>query len=288
MAFIRKILYPVNFSPSCIAMGPYVKRAADMFGAEVFLIHVVEPGGLSSFELYSRPYPEVEEEQLAIAKDKLHSFLTKEFPAEKCQRIVTGGDPAREIAQVAREGKFDLIVMPTHAGFFREMLIGSTTAKVLNDADCPVLTSRHAEKIVPRPLDHREWLCAVGMRSNADRVIRLAKQAAAEVNSKLSIIHAVRAEGAEKVTLLDLEGQTHSTERQQAGQRVAEIQQLVGPEVPVQVVVGSVKQALLEAAGRFDADVLIIGRSPQPGSRGRMRDLTYTVIRDSPFPVLSV
>jgi nucleotide-binding universal stress UspA family protein len=53
-------------------------------------------------------------------------------------------------------------------------------------------------------------------------------------------------------------------------------------------VVGSVKQALLEVAGRFDADVLIIGRSPRPGSHGRMRDLTYTVIRDSPFPVLSV
>jgi hypothetical protein len=34
--------------------------------------------------------------------------------------------------------------------------------------------------------------------------------------------------------------------------------------------------------------VLIIGRSPQPGSMGRLRDLTYVVIRDAPCPVLSV
>ena len=37
-----------------------------------------------------------------------------------------------------------------------------------------------------------------------------------------------------------------------------------------------------------DADVLMIGRSHQPGGHGRMRDLTYAMVRDSPFPVLSV
>jgi hypothetical protein len=42
--------------------------------------------------------------------------------------------------------------MPTHTGTFRRMLLGSTTAKVLNDADCLVLTSTHAETIAPRPL----------------------------------------------------------------------------------------------------------------------------------------
>jgi nucleotide-binding universal stress UspA family protein len=49
-----------------------------------------------------------------------------------------------------------------------------------------------------------------------------------------------------------------------------------------------VKDALVEAAGRTDADVLFIGRSPQSGALGRLRDLTYTVVRDAPFPVLSV
>ena len=60
------------------------------------------------------------------------------------------------------------------------------------------------------------------------------------------------------------------------------------PAPPVNIVVGSVKAALLEAAKRYDADVLIIGRGLQSGARGRLRDLTYAIVRDSPFPVLSV
>ena len=38
----------------------------------------------------------------------------------------------------------------------------------------------------------------------------------------------------------------------------------------------------------FDADVLIIGRAPQSDPHGRVRDLTYAIVRDSPFPVLSI
>ena len=62
----------------------------------------------------------------------------------------------------------------------------------------------------------------------------------------------------------------------------------VGSEAPVRVAVGPVKEALLEAARLSDADVFMIDRSPQPGAYGRIRDLTYSMIRDSPFPVLSV
>ena len=53
------------------------------------------------------------------------------------------------VAELARIGGFDLIIMPTHAGRFRRMLLGSTTAKVLNDADCPVMTTQHAEAVIP-------------------------------------------------------------------------------------------------------------------------------------------
>jgi hypothetical protein len=35
-------------------------------------------------------------------------------------------------------------------------------------------------------------------------------------------------------------------------------------------------------------DVLVIGRSPQSGVSGRLRDLSYAVVRDAPCPVLSV
>jgi hypothetical protein len=43
-----------------------------------------------------------------------------------------------------------------------------------------------------------------------------------------------------------------------------------------------------QAAAEFDADVFIIGRTSERESVGRLRDSTYAVVRDSPFPVLSV
>ena len=288
MPSIASILYPVDFSPSCIAMAPYVKRAAVLLEARVSLIHVVDPTGYNGLQLYVRPISEVSEEHMAIGRDRLDSFLTAEFPAAEFPRILTSGDAATEIARVAREDRFNLIIMPTHSGIFRQMLLGSTTAKVINDADCPVLTSRHAQTIAPRPLEHREWLCAVGLSSNSERVLRFASQVAAQARGKLSIIHAVQAGDTNLPIQLDLREEIHSAERQEANRRIADLQQMIGVDAPVRIAVGQVKEALLEAAREADADALIIGRSHQPGAHGRMRDLTYAMVRDSPFPVLSV
>jgi hypothetical protein len=41
VGLITNIFFPVNFSPSCIAMGAYFKRAPASFGARVLLIQVV-------------------------------------------------------------------------------------------------------------------------------------------------------------------------------------------------------------------------------------------------------
>jgi nucleotide-binding universal stress UspA family protein len=288
MSLIATILYPVDFSSSCVAMAAYVKRAAALLGASVSLVHVVDPTGYNGMQLYVRPISEVLEEYMGIGRERLNSFLSAEFPVAECPRILASGDAANEIARVAREERFDLIIMPTHSGKFRQMLLGSTTAKVINDADCPVLTSRHAETIAPRPLEHREWLCAIGLSSNSERVLRFAGQVAGQARGKLSIIHAVQAGEADLLVQLKLREKVHSIEKQEASRRIADLLKMVGMDAPVRIAVGSVKEALLEAARESDADVLMIGRSHQGGSHGRMRDLTYAMVRDSPFPVLSV
>jgi nucleotide-binding universal stress UspA family protein len=288
MAPITNILFPVDFSASCIAMAPYVKRAATLFGAKVSLMYAFDPASHNGFELYLlRRAEEIAEEHQTIGRDRLNSFLEEEFPISQHPRIVVAGDAAKQIAEVAKNG-FDLIIMPTHAGIFRRMLIGSTTAKVLNDADSPVLTSRHAEKIAPRPSEHRELLCTIGLDRDSERVLRQAHQIAQEAHANLHIIHAIQATDPNMTIQLDIEEQVQADEREQARQRIADLQRRVGSQAPVQIVVGPVKEALLQAARRFDADALIIGRGPQSGAHGRLRDLTYAMVRDSPFPVLSI
>jgi nucleotide-binding universal stress UspA family protein len=149
---IEKILFPVDFSTSCVDISDYVKRAAAMFRARVTLVHVCDPTSHNGFELYLRSVQDIAADHWDMGRRRLDSFLASAFPLAECPRILRSGEPADEIAEVARTGGFDLIIMPTHAGRFRQMLLGSTTAKVLNDVECPVLTTEHAHTIVPRSL----------------------------------------------------------------------------------------------------------------------------------------
>jgi nucleotide-binding universal stress UspA family protein len=288
MTTTQNILFPVDFSPSCVAMAAYVKRAAAIFGARVTLVHVFDLYSHDGFQLYVRPLSEVAEEQQNLARDKLDSFLKFEFPLVECPRILSSGDAAAQIVQLAKTGRFDLIIMPTHAGLFRRMLLGSTTAKVLNDADCPVLTTQHAETISPRQLEHREWVCAIGLNADSERVLRYASQAAGAVHANLTLVYVIPASGPDLPVELDLEERLELVKRQAAIRRIEELQSAAGSHALVSIAIGPIRDMLIEAARRLRADVLVIGRSPQSGVLGRLRDLSYAVARDAPCPVLSV
>jgi nucleotide-binding universal stress UspA family protein len=290
MTTIQNILFPVDFSASCTAMAPYIKRAAAIASAKVTLLYVLEPSAsaASGFELLARPLREVEEDRESVARAKLDSYLPSEFPLDHSPRLLLAGEAAAQIAKVARERGFDLIVMPTHAGVFRRMLLGSTTAKVLNDADCPVLTTQHAETISPRRIEHREWVCAIGLTPDSTRVLRYASQTVETFHGNLSLIHAIPGAEPGLPVQLDLEERLQSAERDAARHRIEELQRRVGSHARVSIAIGRIKDALTEAASRLQADVLVIGRSSQSGAQGRLRDLTYVVVRDAPCPALSV
>jgi nucleotide-binding universal stress UspA family protein len=288
MTTIQNILFPVDFSPSCIAMAAYVKRSAAIFGARVTLAHVFDLYNHDAFQLYVRPLSEVSEEQQNVARDKLDSFLKSEFPVGECPRILLSGDAATQITQLARKNGFDLIIMPTHAGFFRRALLGSTTAKVLNHADCPVLTTQHAETISPRQLEHREWICATGLDSDSQRVLQYASQAAKSVHANLTLVHVIPVSVPELRVGLDLEERLNTAKREAASRRIEDLQSAAGSHAVVSIAMGPIKHKLTEEARRLRADVLVIGRSPESGGLGRLRDLSYAVARDAPCPVLSV
>ncbi len=275
---IQNILFPVDFSPSCIAMAPYVKRSAAIFEARVTLVHVFDLYSHDALQLYVRALAEVAEEQQNIARDKLDSFLSSEFPVSECPRILLSGIAATQITQLARTNGFDLIVMPTHAGLFRRMLLGSTT----------VLTTQHAETISPRELEHREWVCAIGLDSDSERVLRYASEAAQSVHANLTLVHVIPASPPDLRIGLELEERLTLAKREAASRSIEALQSSAGSQAPVSITSGPIRDMLTEAARRLRADVLVIGRSPQSGVLGRLRDLSYAIARDAPCPVLSV
>lgn len=288
MKRLQNILFPVDFSPSCIAMARYVKRAAAIWGARITLVHVFDPNSHNGFELYVRAQGEIAEEHREIARQMLDSFLESEFPAGDCPRVLLWGDVAREIAAYASARGFDLIIMPTYSGSFRRMLLGSTTAKILNDVDCPVLTAMHAQDMAPRPMGHREWLCAIDLKAHSEGLLLYASGLAAAAGARLSLIHVIPDGDPGPANGGDPEDRLHSGKQREALRQIEDLQSRVGCQIPVRITAGPIKEALLQEVRRSDVDVLVVGRDPQPGASGRMRDLTYVLVRESPCPVASV
>jgi nucleotide-binding universal stress UspA family protein len=119
-------------------------------------------------------------------------------------------------------------------------------------------------------------------------VLGYAQRIVEQAGAHLRIIHAIQPTDRAVPLQLDLAERIESEERRRVRERFAELQKRVGSHAPVEIVLGPVKEALLEASRRADADVLVIGRSPRPGAQERLRDLTYAMVRDSPYPVVSV
>jgi nucleotide-binding universal stress UspA family protein len=250
-------------------MVGHVKRVADMFAAQITLVHVCDLESHNGFELYVRSRQEIAEEHREIARRRLHAYLKNELPLSECPRILLTGEPGSLIAELARDEEFDLVIMPTHGGVFRWTLLGSITAKVLNYANCPVLTTEHAQ--TPGPIERRHWVCAVNLNGDSCGVLKVAAQAARQVSARLSLIHVL----------------SNSENSEESRAIIQDLKVAAGcREAEVYITKGSVKESLVNVSRNLDADVLIIGR-PISGI-GRIGDLSYGLIRDSPFPVLSV
>src|SRR5581483_8109883 len=149
MARFSKILAPVEFSPRCLGSAQYAEALACHFHCEITILHVIKP----PYAAYSVPdvaayagVVDLESELLNCAKAQLDAFPDPPPAQGHLSRVVLEGDPACTIVDYARDGRFDLIVMPTH-GYspWRRLLLGSVTAKVLHYADCPLWTGSHLD-----------------------------------------------------------------------------------------------------------------------------------------------
>ena len=140
---VRQILCPVDFSDHSHAALSHAGQLARALGAELILLHVVEPViypvayGLAPVGNFN-----YEEEAKSAAQRKLEP-VTGEFADSglKATSLVTSGTPWLRICEVAEENDIDLIVTATHGlTGIKHVLLGSTAEQVVRHAKCPVLT----------------------------------------------------------------------------------------------------------------------------------------------------
>lgn len=285
MTQIKKILFPVDGSASSLGAVKHVRVFADHFKAETIFLHAA-----------GTQEAQASQHEVSAAKARIAELFDGEISTLNAEIICTPGDPAASIREVAHSWKPDLVMMPTRGrGEYRRHLLGSVTAKVLCDLDCPVWTSVHAENaLVAGKIEYCRIVCAVDLLDHSRDVLEWARWLAAEYGGSLGIVHAMAT-----VDPLFKPGHIdpalgepgsgyglYMTERAQ--QRVAALQAEVGSTGEVFIVPGSPIGAVPEVASRFNADLAVIGRrSGGAISHDVFHDVS-AILRSMPCPVISI
>jgi len=289
MRSLVRILLPADFSERSAGAARYARTLASRFGSELILLHVLTPPQyeFGALDIGGSMLNELYRSQAETAQREMESFLASELAGLNVRRLVLEGDPARKIVEFAHHESVDLIVMPTHGyGPFRRFILGSNTAKVLHDADCPVWTGVHLEEApanVDAPL--ASVLCAVDLGPQSSKTLFWAALLAREFGARLTLLHATAADpdsgdSSEVNWRVDV--------GEAAEQELLRLQRFVGAEADLIIEAGEPAAAICSVAQRVGADVVVIGRGSAAGVFGRLRTNAYAIIRQSPCPVVSV
>ena len=275
---LARIAYPIDFSDRCVATAECVKALAGRFHSEVDLIYVLAPyrPHVAAFDMLSM-LPESVESLHEGLKAQMDCFLQKEFSGMRARRFLAEGDPAQAIVQHAHELSADLILMPTRGmGAFRRYVIGSTTAKVLHDADCPVWTGVHLEHAPPARSELRHIVCAVDLGPQSLKALSWAAGLASEFQSKVTLLHVAH------------DWNCPPGQRARVLDELNRIQIAAGAACETCTETGEPAKTVVALAAALKADLLVIGRSPHDARTGRLRANAYSIISQSPCPVVSV
>jgi nucleotide-binding universal stress UspA family protein len=275
MNSLAKILLPVDFSERSAIAVRYARDLALHFGAEITLAHVLPPlHSEIGIEIAGSMLVDVYRSRTAQAENELNAFESDALAGLNVRRLLLHGDPATKIVELARQESVNLIAMPTHGyGPFRRFILGSNTAKVLHDADCPVWTGVHIEEARPIAAPFSELLCAVDLGQQSARTLAWASWLRQEFHGHLTLIHAI-AGHAEPLDEPDVSWRTGIRE--------------IGAEADLLLEAGEPARVICAAAARVGAGTVIIGRGSAAGDFGRLRTNSYAIIRQSPCPVVSV
>ncbi len=286
---LSKILVPVDFSERCRGAAFYAEALHGIFGSHITLLHVLPPAHYE-FSAMEVAGPLLEEQYRFRAEQveqDLQAFMTGELPAAHTDRLMREGDPAGTIVSMAHESGAGLIVMPTHGyGPFRRFILGSVTAKVLHDADCPVWTGVHLDASSSQKVQFRQVTAALDLGPQSERTLMWASRFARDSGAKLALVHATPAFDGHAGEYFDPEWrfQVESAVKEE----IAQLQKRLNVEAPLHIGSGEISRTVCDLAGDLETDLLVIGRGSAAGVFGRLRANAYSIIRESRSPVVSV
>jgi nucleotide-binding universal stress UspA family protein len=288
MQAFQKILFPVDMSDSCLAAAPWVEAMAKKFNAGVTMLHVLEMPPAYATDWYGF-MAMVDMSAIRDSRiNELNSFLNDRFAGVTVSRVMLEGAPETVISSYAQEQGFDLVMMPTHGyGMFRSLLLGSVTAKVLHDTACPVWTGVHVEEVPAPSAKVENIMCAVDLTEKSLPTMKFASRLANDLGAKLWLVHAVPGADVRPEKYFDADLQEYL--EAEATKTIQDMQTSAGIKAAgICLGAGDAARVVRDAAEHHSADLVIAGRGHATRVLGRLRTHVYSIIRESPCPVISV
>lgn len=287
MSAFQHILFPVDFSKRCRVVRPFAQSLAAKFQAKLTLMHIVQIptgwyGGIEGGYPILFDVPAMEE----AGMNELTAFC--EESGLTGEKIVKFGDPATEIEQFVEQNHVDLVMLPTHGyGKFRQLLLGSVTAKLLHDVRCPIWTATHTDDpALPEHIECTSIIGAIDIGPESVELIQRYLGLARDFKAKLRLVHAVPAAANDAQAGLDQSFLRYLL--QSAREEIGRLQEDAATDLELCIGGGAVSQVVRDAALHHNADMVLMGRGALHERFGQLRSNAYAIIRDAPCPVLSV
>lgn len=134
---ISRILVPVDLSAASASQVQIASALASTIDVPLLLAHVVEPLHFPHPPNVRRP--SIDRERRSRGEEGLARLVAGMRPPVRAEGLTAFGDPAEEIAKIARERKAGLIVIGLHASPVSGPRMGSVTYRVLCLTQTPVL-----------------------------------------------------------------------------------------------------------------------------------------------------
>jgi nucleotide-binding universal stress UspA family protein len=231
--------------------------------------------------------PKVSEEARQIEQKRVREFAAKMFPNWRAEALAEEGEAGAAIHKVLAHQGADLVMLPTRgAGPLRRFLLGSVTAKVLHDVSTAVWTGIGSALEGHAPtVPYKSIVCALDETEEAEAVLRAAAALAKSYQAKLALVHVLETPPATP----ELDFTPYLKDLTDAAD--AHMRDLMGRlnlDVPHTVIDAGVTGGIHQEVVRRKADLVVVGRGHDQGIVSRVWSRLYSIVRDSPCPVLSI
>ncbi len=275
---LKKILIPIDFSETSMLAIEHAGFMAQLFKAELVLLHVVE----KHWEQFDIIAPELRilppSDLMNVIEKKLGEVAIdiRSKYGVKSTTVLSTGNIFNEIRSISKEQNVDLVVMGTHGtSGFVEFFIGSNTFKMVTQSECPIISVQvHSKKLgfkeILLPIDD-----SVHSRQKVNQAIVLAKHFAS------------------KIHILGLADSEDETELKKFQLKLDQIEEYIKKcDLPFsRTTIDGKNQAKItyDYAKLINADLIVIMTDQEEDITGRMMG-TYAqqIINHSKIPVMSI